>query len=225
MNVFQTMLARAKSSAVNSDHLPELNAFVDVAVGGKTESVPVEALGRTTFQVRRPVKAAAGLTGLFNYVNGRGGFRFSAECTEVSARLATFTLPAEITIINKFDDKRRNFRLKYGLAVLWRYAPEATGYGDFIKGTTADISGAGMSLVVPRELKVGTQVEVKLDLEGSTKAFFVIGTLMRPTVQQGSGKYIAGIAMKNLSPTQSNAISEFIAQRQKGQKKRSLAEH
>jgi hypothetical protein len=224
MNLFQSMLARKKSDAVDSDHLPEVNAFVDVATGGKTESLPVEDIGPTSFQIRSPGNAAVGAKALFNYSNGRGRFRFHAQCEAINNQLATYAKPAEITVIEKFGDKRRNFRLKHALPVVWRYAPEGVGYGEFAKSTTADISCVGVSLVVPRELKPGTQIELKLDLNGSAKPFAVIGALTRPTQKQSSGKFSAGLSFQNISPTNQNAIGEFITSRQNGQRNRSLAD-
>jgi PilZ domain len=216
------MRSRSKSKAINSDHLPELNAFVDVAMGGKTESVPVESIGRTELAVRGPSNAAVGTTALFNYVNGRGSFRFHAQCTAVEGRTATFALPPEITVLQKVRDQRRSLRLNYALPVVWRYAPDGVGYGEFSKGATVDISTAGVALMVPRELRMGTLVEIKFDL-GDSGVFAVIGALARQTVRQPSGKFLAGIDLR-VNPLQANAIDDFIATRQRGQRKRGIAD-
>jgi hypothetical protein len=223
MNLFQAMLSRSKSKSIDSDHLPEVNAFVDIATGGKTESLPVEEIGGSSFQVRRPALAAVGAKALFNYSNSQGRFRFHAECAALDKHVATYGMPTEITVIETFGDKRRTYRLKFALGVDWRYAPEGAGYGEFMHGTTADLSCSGVSLVVPRELKLGTQIELRLDLNDGGP-FLLIGTLMRPTQRQLSGKYIAGLAFPDIRPTSANAISEFIAKRKYGQSKRYLAD-
>jgi hypothetical protein len=222
VNLFEAMRSRSKSRAINSDHLPELNAFVDVAMGGKTESVPVESIGRTELAVRRPSKGAVGTTALFNYTNGRGNFRFHAQCTAVEDRTATFALPAEITVLQKVYDRRRSVRLKYALPVVWRYAPDGVGYGEFTKSATVDISTGGVALMVPRELRTGTLVEIKFDL-GESGVFTAVGALVRPTVQQPSGKFLAGIELR-VNPLQANAIDDFIATRQQGQRRRGIAD-
>jgi hypothetical protein len=221
VNLFDAMRSRSKSSAVNSDHLPELNAFVDVAVGGKTESVPVESISRTELTVRCPTKATVGAKALFNYMNRRGSFRFYAQCMAINGRAAAFALPSEITVLQKVSDRRRNVRYKYALPVVWRYAPDGVGYGDFSKSATVDISSGGVLLVVPRELRTGTVVEVKIDL--GTASFAVVGTLTRETTQQASGKFLAGIALR-VSPVQANAIEAFISMREQGQRKRGIAD-
>jgi hypothetical protein len=221
LNLFEAMRSRSKSKAVNSDHLPELNAFVDIATGGKTESVPVESIGRTEIAVRCPSRAAVGTSALFNYVNARGSFRFHAACTKIEGQTASFALPPEITVLQRVNDRRRTVRLKYALPVLWRYAPDAVGYGEFTKSATVDISSNGVALMVPRELRTGTLVEIKFDL--GTCAFTVIGALARPTVQQPSGKFLAGIELRtNLA--QANAIDDFILARQQGQRQRGIAD-
>jgi hypothetical protein len=221
VNLFDAMRSRWKSSAINSDHLPELNAFVDVAMGGKTESVPIESIGRTELSVRRPTKAAVGGSALFNYVNGRGNFRFCAQCTAVEDRSATFALPAEITVVQKLRDKRCGVRLQYALTVAWRYAPDGVGFGEFVKSAIVDISSSGVLLMVTRELRAGTLVEIKFDL--GTSAFAVVGALTRATQQQASGKFAAGIALR-VTLAQSNAIDAFIMARQRGQRKRDIAD-
>jgi hypothetical protein len=221
VNLFDAMRSRWKSNAINSDHLPELNAFVDVAMGGKTESVPVESIGRTGLSVRRPTKATVGGSALFNYVNGRGSFRFFAVCTAVEGRSADFALPAEITVLQKVRDLRRGVRQQCAIAVTWRYAPDGIGFGEFTKSTTGDLSAAGVLLVVPRELRAGTLVEIKFDL--GTSAFSVIGVLKRSTQQQASGKFTAGIELR-VAPAEANAIDNFIVTRQKDHRKRSIAD-
>jgi hypothetical protein len=221
VNLFEAMRSRSKSNAINSDHLPELNAFVDVAVGGKTESVPVESIGRAELAVRRPSKAAVGAKALFNYSNPRGSFRFYAECTAIEGRTAHFALPSEITVLQRLRDRRRSLRLKYALPILWRYAPDGVGYGEFTKSFTVDICGGGAALMVPRELRTGTLVEIKFDL--GSAAFTVVGGLTRQTVQTASGKFLAGIELR-VNPAQANAIDDFILARQQGQRKRGIAD-
>jgi len=221
MNLFEAMRSRSKSKAINSDHLPELNAFVDIAVGGKTESVPVESIGRTELTTRLPSRATVGAKALFNYHNGRGNFRFYAECTAIEGRKARFALPTEITVLNRIRDRRRGVRLKYALPVIWRYAPDGIGYGEFTKSFAVDISSSGVALMVPRELRSGTLVEISLDL-GAT-AFTVVGALTRPTAQTASGKYVAGIDLR-VNLAQANAIDDFILARQKGQRARGIAD-
>jgi c-di-GMP-binding flagellar brake protein YcgR len=132
-----------------------------------------------------------------------------------------FALPFEITVVQKLRDNRRGIRLKHALPIVWRYAPDGVGYGEFTKSTAVDISAGGLALIVPRELRVGTLVEIKFDFGSS--AFTVIGSLARPTVQMASGKFVAGIALR-VSPAQANAIDDFILTRQRGQRKRDIAD-
>jgi len=224
MNLFQAMQSRKKTREVDSDRLPDVNSFIDVATGGRTEYLPIESIGSASIVVRRPAKAVVGTSALFNYSNRVGRFRFYANCTQLTEKMATFDLPISITVIEQFGNKRRNVRLKTALPVTWRYAPDGSGYGNFYDGNSVDISCVGMSLLVPRELRAGTQVEIRFDLSDGQKPFTVIGTLTRPTQPAARGRFSAGMSFKNIRPTEENRLAEFILARQRGQRKRALAE-
>jgi c-di-GMP-binding flagellar brake protein YcgR len=114
--------------------------------------------------------------------------------------------------------------LRCALKVSWRYAPDGVGHGDFLSATTADISAAGSALVVPRELKSGTQLEIAFEFKRAGRVA-LIGTITRPSQPKPSGKFVAGVAFRAISQTQANAIRDFIASRQDGQRKRSIADN
>ena len=224
MNLFKALRPHTRPDgdvAVNSDHLPAVNAFVNVATGGKTDSLPIESIGQLQFEIRRPARTAVGMTALFDYANALGRFRFHANCAAVLDRTALFELPSHIMVVEKSDN--RTFRMDAVIPVLWRYAPSGEGYGAFARSFTANISAGGLAFVVPRALRAGTQVELSLTLD-EVPAFVVIGTLTRPTVPNGC-KHLAGITFDELSPAGANAIDNFIASRERGRRERGMANH
>jgi hypothetical protein len=224
MNFFRAFRPQARPAAdvaVKSDHFPAVNAFVNVATGGKTESLPIESIERLQFEVRRPSRAAVGMTALFDYANALGRFRFHANCAAVLDRTAFFDLPAHIMVVDKSDN--RTFRMDCVIPVLWRYAPGGEGYGAFMRSFTANLSAGGVAFVVPRALRAGTQVELELTLD-EAPAFVVIGTLTRPTVQNRSN-HLAGTAFDELTPAGANAIDNFIASRERSRRERGIANH
>jgi hypothetical protein len=223
MNVFQDMLSRRKTKSINSDHMPIINDFVDVAMGDKTETVCFESVSKTSFETRSPKNAVVGLSALFNYGNHVGRFRFRTLCTKTDGKYATFALPTEITVIERLNEKRRSFRLKMLMNVQWRYAPDGVGYGPYVRSNTHDLSSNGARLDVGRELRSGTQVEILFEqilVEG--KPLAVLGVLTRPA-QREEKLLIAGVRFTSLSQTAQNAVSEYIRKLQKSDKKRHLA--
>jgi hypothetical protein len=223
MNVFQSMLSRSKTHAIDSDHMPVINDFVDVAMGGKTDTVCFENVAKTGFETRSPANAAVGGTALFNYGNRIGRFRFRTQCIKTDGKHATFALPDEIIVIERFDEKRRNFRLRMLMNVQWRYAPDGVGYGPYVRSNTLDISAQGARLDVGRELRKGTLVEIVFDqIPVHGKPLAAVGELTRPAHKDENG-VIAGIRFTSLGLTAQNAVSEFIRKSEKNDKKRHLA--
>lgn len=224
MNLFQAIGIRSKSNAINSDHLPIENDFVDVFAGGKTETVCIESVSKAGIETRRPPKAVLGQPALFNYSNKLGRFRFQTECTKISGACATFALPLEITVIEQLGEKRKNFRLNKLLNVQWRYAPDGVGNGPFVKGTVRNLSSTGACLDVGRELRKGTLVEIQLDpvLLGK-RPVIAIAELARPAQKDSKGVISAGVCFQGIGMTGQNAIAEFIHTFEKNDKERHLA--
>lgn len=222
MNLFLAVRPRSKTRSIDRDYLPEVNSFVDVAAGGTTENLPVEAVGRKDFVVRRPANAMAGESALFNYSNRVGRFRFYASCVSLDATMATYDIPEQLTVIEKFGSKRRYVRLKTTLPVRWRCVRDGNGYGNFIDGHAADLSCAGMALAVPGKFDAGTQLEISFDFAGGGEPFALIGTLTRATQKTAGGLSMAGMAFASIRPTEENRIAEFIAHRRKTFRKRAL---
>ena len=223
MNVFQEMLSRRKTTSINSDSLPMINDFVDVAMGDKTDTVCFESRSKTSFETRSPENAVVGASALFNYGNHVGRFRFRTLCTKTDGKYATFALPTEITVIEKLSEKRGDFRLKMLMNVQWRYAPDSVGYGPFVRSNTLDLSSNGARLDVGRDLRPGTQVEILFEqILVRGKPLIALGELTRPA-QREEKLIIAGVHFLALSQTAQNAVSEFIHKAERSDKKRHLA--
>jgi len=224
MNLFQAMQRRSKSKDIDSNHLPVVNDFVDVACGGKTDTVCIEAISRVDFEASGPSTVAVGSLALFNYGNRTGRYRFRTTCTKLDGKHAHFALPSEITVIETFDEKRGGFRLKKLLSITWRYAPDGVGNGPFVSGNLLDLSAEGACLDVGREVRKGTQVEIRFDqIVADGKPLVAIAQLMRPSTRNGAGVIVSGLQFQGLGYTGQNAISEFIVTHEKQDKVRNIA--
>lgn len=224
MNLFAAFAARSKNTTAHSQNMPVLNDFVDVLAGGKTDTVCVEEIARTTFETRRPSKAVVGDAALFNYGNRFGRFRFRTTCTKIEGQRATFAVPAEITVIEKFDEKRQSFRLRKIVDVQWRYAPDGVGNGPFVPGKVLDLSALGTRFDVGRALRKGTLVEMKFDqIVSDGKPIVVVAELTRPAKVDDNGVICAGVKFLDLGLTRENALSEYIQRFEKDDKHRHLA--
>jgi hypothetical protein len=224
MNLFQAMTARATNRTAHSQNMPIVNDFVDVAAGGKTDTVCVENVSPTDFETQCPSKAAVGQPALFNYSNGCGRFRFRTECTKIERQRATFAVPTEITVIEMFDEKRHCFRLRKMLDVRWRYAPDGIGRGSFVGGKVLDLCAQGARLDIGRALRTGTLIEMKFEQIISEGApIVVIAELMRPAKADEKGLICAGLQFQKLGSTRENAICEYIQKLEKDDKHRHLA--
>jgi hypothetical protein len=224
VNLFQAMVSRSKSNAIKTENLPVVNDFVDVATGGRTDTVCIEDISKVDFETRLPLKAGVGVPALFNYSNGYGRFRFHTQCIRIDGQRAAFALPTEITVIEQFDEKRKAFRLRKLVDVSWRYAPDAAGHGPFVRGKVLDLCANGTRLDVGRELRTGTCVEIRFDqIVVGREPIVVVGELVRPAKADDKGVISAGVKFKNLGATRENAISEFIQRYKKEDKERHLA--
>lgn len=206
--------------------LPELNGFVDVAVGGARErqSIPIDRLSKESFSTRLLPGLAAGVSADFVYTNSIGKFRFAVVCDSVDDAQAHFKLPERVKTIANFSTQRSAMRLDSIVPTLWRYAPGGEGNGPFLKGSLTDLSVVGASLVVGRDLKVGSQVEVRFTLESSPEPINIIGEVMRATkIQIGSvEKSATGIRFHDVGPGGEQAIDKFIHGRQADRRDRGM---
>jgi c-di-GMP-binding flagellar brake protein YcgR len=227
MNLFQALLSRtsprrrpAPARPTNSDALPPINACINVASGGRLQSLPVESIEGEQFEIRRPEHVVVGTTVLFDYSNARGRFRFHAKCVALSDRTAFFEVPPHIMEVERSD--RRIFRIDCVIPILWRYAPGGEGYGTLTRSATANISAGGVAFIVPRALRAGTQVEIHLALN-EAPTLVLIASLARPSEQQHAGKHLACVAFNHLLPAEATVIEEFIATCERRRRDRGMA--
>jgi len=208
--------ARTSSSGVPREVLPDLHAFVDVALGGdhRRESISIDGFGFDTFTIRVIPGLGIGRRAYFFYRNNIGEFRFSAVCTGLDERKARFTIPASVETIATYGGKRTSVRLQSILPIHWRYAPGGLGNGQFFKASMSDLSLGGAALVVARELPAGTQVEVSFTLKTSPRPLLAVSEVMRAAKIEASGKNLVGIRFVNLHVSVGQAINKFIHERQ-----------
>jgi hypothetical protein len=220
MKFFRTLSpktrAQTSTTGVPREVLPDLHAFVDVALGGdhRRESISIDEFSFDTFTIRAIAGLGVGRRAYFFYRNNNGEFRFSAVCTALGQGKARFTIPARVETLSTYSGKRTAVRLQAILPIHWRYAPGGLGNGDFFKASLSDLSLGGAALVVARELRTGTQVEVCFTLKTAPRPLVVLSEVMRAAKIEASGKNLVGIRFVNVHGTVGQAINKFIHERQ-----------
>jgi hypothetical protein len=207
--------------------LPPSQAFIDVIVmgGGPPGSVAFEALGEKTFTIGSLPGLQTGQIAMFSYQNATGKFRFSAKCVSVKGLQASFALPERIETVQVFPEvqKRSAVRLDATVPGQWRYAPGGKGIGDWARGSLNDISRSGSSLIVDREVKTGTFVEIRFAVSSQAAPLVLLGEVMRTSKIEASGKVSLGLRFHGLKADEDRAIMEFINKRQAERRSRGLA--
>ncbi len=211
----------AATPILDKNKLPLINAFVEVSLGGRSCAVPVEEICQKFIEVRKLPGCAIGASATFDYKTATGRYRFRAECTSIIGDHSSFALPQEIRTIETFPTFTNKFRLETVLTVQFRYAPDGVGYGEFKPARTKNLSADGVALVIGRELKKGTQMEIKFDFNGHP--LILLGELTRPTEKEVCDKYLAGLRFLNIDASAESVIAAFIDSKIKGCRERSIA--
>jgi hypothetical protein len=208
------LVRKAEQPARSELHgkLPEINAFVDIGIGGSLnrESVPINAVTATTIVVRRLDGLDVGSAADFLYTNATGRFRFRTVCTKVEGNEAFFELPESIKTIEKFSARRMALRIPWVTQVQWRYAPDGRGFGDFSSASMMDVSRGGALLVVGRAIKLGSQVEVRFVLNSP---FIEVCEVMRSAKIGTSEKYAIGIRFLSLDRQDERMLIQSLEER------------
>jgi len=222
--IFKSLFGRSAQKPA-AEKLPELHAFVDVAVSGRSmRSVSVEEISAKEI-VCSTVLGRAGESAVFVYTNDRGKFRFSTKCGGVADGMTRFEMPERIEALagGSAGQKRSSVRMDVLVAGYWRFAPGGKGTGEFIKGNIRDISRGGCALIADRALKTGQMVEVKMALRADAAPLLTLGEVMRCEQIPTSGKHSHGLRFHGLRPDEDQAILEFINRRQAELRSRGLA--
>ncbi len=85
-----------------------------------------------------------------------------------------------------------------------------------------DVSRGGASLVVGRELKPGTQVEVRFMIESKDQPLTEIGQVVRAAKIETSDRNSAGIRFLAVDPEDERMLDEFIVERQQLRRSRGI---
>ncbi len=213
-----------KSAAQPPSKLPQLNAFVDVSVGGRAmRSVTVEAVSAKAI-VTREMLGSVGESAVLVYTTPSGRYRAATKIAAVSASSTQFDAPKKVSLIGAAvgAQKRQSVRLDALVNGQWRFAPGGLGSGEFGRCTIRDISRGGCSLILDRPLKLHTTVEVRIQLR-SDAALTVLGEVMRHETIKASGKHSHGLRFQGMRPEEDQAIIEFINRRQAELRSRGLA--
>jgi hypothetical protein len=207
--------------------LPQLNSFVNLTMtrDGPRGSVCVESLSDRCFTVPALPGTTAGATGVFNYENAVGKFRFASKCTALRHGIATFAIPERIEALHVFASlaQRDAQRMDVAMTAHWRFAPGARGSGDFTRASLMDISRTGASLIADREIKRGTYLEICFAINPTAPPIVLIGEVMRSSAIESSKKIALGLRFNAPKPEDERAITEYITKRQAERRSRGLA--
>ena len=225
MAFLQMLGLKKKDSLSIRTMLPAIHSFIDIAVkNGPKGSVCFENSTTSSFVTTALPGMKAGQSATFTYSNTVGRFRFAASVTASDDKQATFAMPSRIETIQKFagSKKRTNVRIDTTTACQWRYAPMGKIPTEWQKGSVSDISRAGASLTMDRELKIGTVVELKVPLKANGDSVDMRGEVRRADKIATSKKHSVGLRFAGLPPETDRAILEFINRRQTDLRNRGL---
>jgi PilZ domain len=207
--------------------LPQPNSFVDLVItgGGPRGSVCVESVTDRNLSISALSGTEAGRTGVFQYSNAVGKFRFSSKCVALRGHTALFAIPARVETLQVFTaaHKRAAVRIDATVPAQWRFAPNGRGSGDYARASVTDISRSGASLIVDREVKQGTFVETRFAVSTAVAPLVLLGEVMRSSAIESSKKVSLGLRFHGLKPEEDKAIMEFINKRQADRRNRGLA--
>ena len=207
--------------------LPPIHAFVEMTVvgAGPRGSVTVEGIHDSSFTVQALPGMHAGQTAVFVYQNPTGKYRLSAKCTAVRGQHAVFGIPHRVETLQAFagTQQRSAVRLDATVPAQWRPAHNGKGQGDFIRASITDISRTGSSLIVEREMRKSSQVEVRFAVSSSAPPLVLLGEVMRASKIEASGKVSLGLRFHGITAEQDRVIMDFINKRQAERRSRGLA--
>jgi len=207
--------------------LPNVNSFVDLTMtgGGPRGSVCLEGIVDRSLIVAALPGTKIGATGRFSYSNSVGRFRFSAKCVALKGPNAVFALPERVETLQVFSGvaQRNAVRIEATVLAQWRYAPAGEGYGDYVRGSLTDISRSGASLIVDREVKRGTFLELRFRLSSAASPLVLVAEVMRSSTIETTKKISLGLRFHGVKPEEDRAIMEFINRRQTERRNRGLA--
>ncbi len=220
------LVRKAEPAAPSELHgkLPEINAFVDIGVGGSLnrESVPINAITAGAIVVRRLDGLEVGAAADFLYTNASGKYRFRTVCTKVEGNEAHLDLPESIKTIEKFSARRMAERIPWVAQVQWRYAPDGQGFGDFLPASMMDVSRRGASLVVGRAIKLGSQVEVRFVLNSKRRPFIEVCEVVRSAKIETSEKYAIGIRFLGIDRQDERMLIQSLEERRSLRRQRGV---
>jgi hypothetical protein len=204
--------------------LPEVHAFVDLALGGSfvRESVPINGITAKSLVIRQFDGLEPGTAADFLYTNASGKYRFRTVCTRVESGEAFLDLPESIKTIERFAARRNAERIPWVTKVQWRYAPDGAGFGDLLPASMMDLSRGGASLVVGREIKVGTQVEVCFMLNSNRKPFVEICQVVRAAKIETSDKYGVGVRFLGIDSHDERLLIQSLEERRSLRRQRGV---
>ena len=222
----------SRGPSIPASKLPNANAFVDVVVAGRaSRSVSVDVVNAKSIVVRGVI-GRAGESAILLYDSGHGRLRAATKITGSSGDRTTLAMPSRVTSASIAGSgggggggaqKRQTVRLDALVPGTWRFAPGGKGTGEFVKANIRDISRGGCSLILDREVKRGTSVEVQLRLREGGAPLVLLGEVMRQERIASSGRFSHGLRFHGIRPEEDHAIVEFINRRQAELRSRGLA--
>ncbi|MDH2909815.1 MAG: PilZ domain-containing protein [Candidatus Eremiobacteraeota bacterium] len=221
----------SRGPSIPASKLPSANAFVDVVVAGRaSRSVSVDAVTAKGIVVRGVI-GRPGESAVLLYDSGHGRLRAATKITGASGERTTLAMPDRVTPASAATgsaggggaQKRQTVRLDALVPGTWRFAPGGKGTGEFVKANIRDISRGGCSLILDRELKRGTSVEVQLRLREGGAPLVLLGEVMRQEHIASSGRFSHGLRFHGIRPEEDHAIVEFINRKQAELRSRGLA--
>jgi c-di-GMP-binding flagellar brake protein YcgR len=121
------------------------------------------------------------------------------------------------------EHQRAAVRLDVTVPGSWRFAPGGKAVGDYLRGSVTDISRTGASLIVDRDIKSGSRVELKLTISTAAQPLVLLCEVVRATKVEVSAKWSLGLRFLGITAEEDRTIMDFINKRQAERRSRGLA--
>jgi hypothetical protein len=213
----------------NITMVPAINTFVHVVISGRSvQDVPIDEISSTKFVTRPMQNIEIGTSAIVDYENTAGHFRFASTCIEANTVFTSFSIPREIREIGTYI--RSANLLEAMVRIKWRYAPDGAGYGYFSDDTFTSISNDGATMILPRNVKLGTLLEVQIYLAKSTAIRIAKITSIKKVIitsgvfQRSLEKFEVVMDFVHDRKLNDREIADYINGRQTGYRKRAMTD-
>jgi c-di-GMP-binding flagellar brake protein YcgR len=208
-----------KNSAIEVSEILKTGTVIEIDITTKDDPAAGNYAGYIK-QITEHDQIDIGLTALieqdFPFIKGRlvkikiavpdGIYSFQEKVLECKKGFFTVGRPAQLEL----SERRKHARSSVGVPVAFRMK----GGSSFCKGHTGNLSASGMLLMTEQDLKIGDQLEVRLDLPKWVAGDSIYGEVKRRMVislPKGEGQgYLFGVNFVQITDYEREVILSYL---------------